>query len=143
VGVERMQFNEHTYQEPGGRFKFLDYVHFLEGIPSYFEAELPVLDQPREFRQTLASAYAQDDWKIRSNLTLNIGLRYEMITVLNDAQNRLTNLDNILGSTIVCPGQFTAPIPTQPGSSCNGVGPYYSTRLQLQQRWSVLLQLHA
>jgi hypothetical protein len=126
VGVERMQFNEHTYQEPGGRFKFFDYVHFLEGIPSYFEAELPVIDQPREFRQTLASAYVQDDWKIRSNLTLNIGLRYEMITVLNDAQNRLTNLDNILGSTIVCPGQFTAPIPTQPGSSCNSVGPYYS-----------------
>jgi hypothetical protein len=126
VGVERMQFNEHTYQAPGGRYKFVDYVHFLEGIPTYFEAELPIVDQPREFRQTLAGAYVQDDWKIRSNLTLNIGLRYEMITVLNDAHDRLTNLDNIMGSTIVCPGQFTAPIPAQPGSSCNGVGPYYS-----------------
>src|ERR1700682_1744870 len=31
-----------------------------------------------------------------------------------------------MGSTIVCPGQFTAPIPAQPGSSCGEVGPYYS-----------------
>src|ERR1700730_5041759 len=126
VGVERMQFNEHTYQEPGGRYKFIDYVHFLEGIPSYLEAELPIVDQSREFRQTLVSAYAQDDWKMRSNLTLNVGLRYEMITVLKDAKTRLTTLADITGSTVVCAEQFTAPIPAQAGSSCGGVGPYYS-----------------
>jgi hypothetical protein len=126
VGVERMQFNEHTYQEPGGLYKFADYTHFLEGIPNSFEAELPIVDQPREFRQTLVGAYVQDDWKMRSNLTVNIGLRYEMVTVLKDAQNRLTNLADITGSSIVCAQQFTAPVPTQAGSSCNSVGPYYS-----------------
>ena len=126
VGVERMQFNEHTYQEPGGLYKFDDFAHFLEGMPSSFEASLPIVDQPREFRQTLVGAYVQDDWKMRSNLTVNAGLRYEMTTVLNDAQNRLTNLADITGSNIVCGVQFTAPIPTQPGSSCSGVGSYFS-----------------
>jgi hypothetical protein len=126
VGVERMQFNEHTYQELGSRYKFVDYTHFLEGIPTYLEAELPVVDQPREFRQTLVGAYVQDDWKMRSNLTFNAGLRYEMITVLKDAQGRFTNLTNIAGSTITCGGQFTAPVPAQSGSSCSGVGPYFS-----------------
>ena len=63
---------------------------------------------------------------MRSNLTVNIGLRYEMATVLKDAQNRITNLTNITGSSIVCAEQFTAPVPAQPGSSCGGVGPYYS-----------------
>jgi Carboxypeptidase regulatory-like domain/TonB dependent receptor/TonB-dependent Receptor Plug Domain len=126
VGVERMQFNEHTFQEPGGLYKFADYAHFLEGIPNSFEAELPIVDQPREFRQTLVAAYVQDDWKMRSNLTVNIGLRYEMTTVLKDAQNRLTNLADITGSNIVCARQFTAPVPAQAGSSCGSVGPYYS-----------------
>jgi hypothetical protein len=126
VGVERMDYNQHTFQNTGGRYVFLDYTHFLEGIPSSYEAELPIVDQPREFRQTLFSAYVQDDWKIKSNLTLNIGLRYEMTTVLNDAQGRITNLVNITDSSPVCATQFTAPVPPQAGSTCGSVGPYYS-----------------
>jgi len=126
AGVERMDYNQHTYQNLGGRYQFTDYMHFLEGIPSSFEGELPIVDQPREFRQTLFGAYVQDDWKMKPNLTLNIGLRYEMTTVLNDAQGRITNLVNLTDPAPICAIPFTAPIPPQPGSSCAGVGPYYS-----------------
>ncbi len=125
-GVERMLYNEHTFQEPAGRYQFNDYVGFLEGVPKSWEAGLlNVVDNPREFRQTTFSLYAQDDWKIKSNLTLNLGLRYEPTTVLKDAQGRITNLATITSQAPTCGVQFTAPIPAIPGSACGGVGPYY------------------
>ncbi len=38
-GVERMDYNEHTFQEPGGRYQFASYQNFLEGAPKSWEAE--------------------------------------------------------------------------------------------------------
>lgn len=125
-GAERMDYNQHTFQEPGGRYQFASYVNFLEGQPKSWEASLVnVVDNPREFRQTTFSLYAQDDWKIKSNLTINLGVRYEPTTVLKDAQGRITSLASITDDAPVCGVQFTAPIPTTPGSSCGSVGPYY------------------
>ena len=128
-GAERMDYNEHTFQEPSGRYQFNDYVGFLEGIPKSWEAGLlNVVDNPREFRQTTFSLYASDDWKIKSNLTLNLGLRYEPTTVLKDAQGRITNLATITATAPTCGVAFSDPPPTGPtaaGSSCGSVGPYY------------------
>jgi hypothetical protein len=128
-GVERMLYNQHTFQEPSGRYQFNDYVGFLEGIPKSWEAGLlNVVDNPREFRQTTFSLYAQDDWKIKSNLTINLGLRYEPTTVLKDAQGRITNLATITAAAPTCGTSFTDPAPTGPtaaGSFCGSTGPYY------------------
>ncbi len=41
----------------------------------------------REARQTYYVGYAQDEWKIRPNLTMNYGLRYEFYSVLREARN--------------------------------------------------------
>jgi hypothetical protein len=135
ASVERMQYNQHTFQSPGGRYIFNNnskwnpnsrITQFLSGEPSHYEAGLlNVVDNPREFRQTTFGFYGQDDWKIKSNLTLNIGLRYEPTTVLKDGQGRITNLASFTATAPTCGTQFTAPIPAQPGSSCGGVGPYY------------------
>ena len=37
--------------------------------------------------------YAQDEWKMRGNLTLNLGVRYEYVSPLTELNNRIANLD--------------------------------------------------
>ncbi len=41
----------------------------------------------RNARQTYYVGYAQDEWKIRPNLTMNYGVRYEFYSVLREARN--------------------------------------------------------
>jgi len=41
--------------------------------------------------------YAQDSWRVRSNVTVTAGLRYEMFTPMLDRNNLLTNIDPATG----------------------------------------------
>ena len=43
--------------------------------------------------------YAQDSWRVRSNVTITAGIRYEMFTPLLDRNNLLTNIDPATGQT--------------------------------------------
>jgi hypothetical protein len=64
-------------------------IDFVQGIPD--GALQFVGDSHRNFRNSSYGIFAQDTFKLRRNVTLNYGLRYELNTVLHEAHGRLSS----------------------------------------------------
>lgn len=95
VAFERDQDNQLTAGGLPGNWTFGSLENFLINHPSKFTATLPGFESGRSMRQSIVGVYAQDDWRVRPNLTLNIGLRYEMATVPTEVNGKLSNLINL------------------------------------------------
>ena len=62
------------------------------------------------FASTVYDAYFTDDWRIRPNLTINAGLRWEYGSPITEIYGRLVNLDVLPGFTAVAPVLGSDPI---------------------------------
>jgi hypothetical protein len=102
--VHRDGFEGGAYGGTRGRFKFLGgdafptstpIEDFFAGAPT--NGSLLIGDPTRDIHNWGVALFAQDDWRITSHLTLNLGLRYELNTVIKDANNQLANFDPNVG----------------------------------------------
>jgi hypothetical protein len=93
--VERMQLNIRALSDPNGIFKFGSLQDFYANNPGKFQGGIASTLSPRNLRQTLFGVYVQDDWHWKSNLTLNLGLRYEMTSVPTETAGKLSVLRNL------------------------------------------------
>ncbi len=87
------------FSRPAGAIanNLFNLADFMFGARSQYElADLLVVN----LRQRLHYAYVQDDFKVSSRLTLNLGLRYEFSTPIYEDQNRLSNYDPQTNSII-------------------------------------------
>ncbi|MBA2702830.1 MAG: TonB-dependent receptor [Blastocatellia bacterium] len=105
-GGELRQIRLYTDRQGGITYTFSSINNFLANAVQTVQY-LGDLSAPSPFfnnstgqalaRQSYYIAYAQDEWKIRPNLTLNYGLRYEYYTPLREANNRQILFDIVTG----------------------------------------------
>src|SRR5215472_4891878 len=101
--IHRDAFNGGAYGGVRGRIKFgfcndiynNTLEDFLGGIPC--SASQLVGDPTRHIHNWGYAGFVQDDWRVARNLTLNLGLRYEVNSVIKEEHNLLGNFDPTVG----------------------------------------------
>ncbi len=98
---------------PNGEWDFGSINNFLTSVPAYFEGGVPGTPViPHDLRQTIYAGYIQDSWRARTNVTLNLGLRYEMATDTTETAGRLGALPTPTSVTAVPVKSFFTNNPT-------------------------------
>jgi hypothetical protein len=82
-------------QSPYGFYQFSSLANFLKGTPSSVEMTLPDSQLIRNWRQSMAAAYVQDEIRLGQRVTLNAGLRYERVSEPSEEHGLLSNLQNL------------------------------------------------
>ncbi|MBI4444885.1 MAG: TonB-dependent receptor [Acidobacteria bacterium] len=91
--VQWLQQNSFFASRQVGRWSFSTMEDFMLGRAQTLQVAPPeIAEGHRAFRQSLIGLFIQDDYKLRPNLTLNLGLRYEPTTPISEKQGRISQI---------------------------------------------------
>ena len=110
---ERMQYDVLSKVRQNGDFRFnattvTPFENFLTNHPAQALLLSPSVRGEVGSRDTLFGLYIQDDFRMKSNLTLNLGLRYEILTNPSEAHGKFGLLNSIYApaGSGPCPNVF-------------------------------------
>ena len=95
LAFERLQNNQLGTSNPNGQYVFSSLATFLTNAPTSFNSPLSQGVSPRDLRQNVYGFYFTDNYRIRPRLTLNLGLRYEPVSVPTETAGRLAALPTL------------------------------------------------
>jgi hypothetical protein len=99
VLIEHALSDKVTTVNSRGTYTFANLPQFLAATPSRFQGIVPGSVLARQRPNSLFGFYVQDDYRVTSALTLNLGARYEFFTVPGAKGGMDAFLENILTST--------------------------------------------
>ncbi|MBL8236700.1 MAG: TonB-dependent receptor [Bryobacterales bacterium] len=83
-------------QSPYGFYQFNGLADFLQARPASVELTLPASQINRDWRQSMTAFFVQDDIRLLRRLTLNLGVRYERVSVPEEANGLSSNFRNVV-----------------------------------------------
>ena len=120
VDFRKQQYNDFFEQNPRGAFTLTgaatagpgstgsDLADFLIGKPD--TSTIAFGNADKYFRQPVYDAFATDDWRILSTLTINAGARWEYGAPITELHGRLVNLDLTPGFAAAAPVLGSDPV---------------------------------
>ena len=107
-GVEIRPLSLYNDQIGGTTYTFNSFANFQNNVPDQIQffgnlsdlSPFTGLSGNAQVKQSYYIAYAQDEWKLKPNLTLSYGLRYEYYSPLHEARNKNVFFDMNAGTII-------------------------------------------
>ena len=107
VQAQYLQFDQHTTSQVGGIVNFANLQNFLQGRAISVDFAVPgKIDPDRRYRQSLFGMFAQDDIRLSSRLSANLGVRYELVTVPTEADGKISNLRHVTDAALTVGGRW-------------------------------------
>ncbi|MBI4464835.1 MAG: TonB-dependent receptor [Acidobacteria bacterium] len=95
-------FVQREAKSAGGEYELGSLAAFLQGNATAFRALLPGAVSDNAWRYHYFGWYVQDDWRVNSRLSVNLGLRHEFYTGPRDRTDRWCNLPTLFSTVMTC-----------------------------------------